>query len=722
MKMNRVFKLRGLVALIAVLASVMAAQQGALAQVFSRGDVFVAVGNGSVQWRHGDGTFVNTLTVPFSALGKSNLFTTGMAFDPSTNLYVTLFDSQAVARFNNRGVFIGLFGSGYAAEPESICFDAQTNAYVGQASFNDAPNNGAPNSTPILKFDSLGNAAGKFFADRESRGTDWVDLGADQCTLYYTSEGTHVKVFNVCTGTQLPDFNSTPLVGAAAYAHRLLANGDTLVADSSQIARLDDTGTLIQTYTVTNEGNFFALNLDPDGTNFWSADLVSGDVYKFNIDSGHILTHFNAGGTVNGLTNSVGGLVVMGEITAATTPASGQCITRNARFWFTHAFSPDPNCVTLLRALQANIGGVSLGFLRLPVSYETANNFKGANDALVEALGFYYRSTGYTGESSGTQSEKLNGSKLCRQRKLLAVELIAATANVRLLGTDPADCSYKIGKVTTNFPANLLQQAEQIELGVDPVACASMTLLLRKFNQGGVAANFLTNGPVMAECSPTNAAVLRTISRDPTTEISCPGLNTSCNTAEAIAFSNPTGNPFAPARYAESIGLQNFISNPLTNFSTGTQTNIGISFVCSTPNGGSITICDAFTNTIITTTIITNITHVLPTPTCGPFSTNSVSGGGGFSTAGAMWVITPDLGQAGRQFTVNTIGSNLQTVLSVWSGTCDGLNEIDCETLNLPYINQSQSVFTTDGINNFYILAESADGSVGQLQLHVTSP
>ncbi len=657
MRIEEIFRLGRWTLPAMALVSFLCLEQGVFGQVFSNGDVFVAVGHASVQWRRGDGTLLKTLVVPVTG---TNINTTGMAFDKTGNLYVTMFDSQAVAVFNNTGAFVGMFGSGYNSDPESISIDASGNVYVGQAD----------GSHLILKFSSTGAQLASFLVATERRGSDWVDLGSDQCTMYYTSEGTHVKEFNVCTSQQLSDLDSTALSGFAAYAHRLLPNGDTLVADSSLIVRLDDTGTIIQTYSVTNQNTFFALNLDPDGKSFWSADLGTGNVFKFDIASGSVLVQFNASTTTGG----VGGLVVKGEITAASTPRTGSCVTRNARFWFTHPFSSDTNCVTLLRALQANVGGVSLGFIRLPLNFENGDNVKDVNDALIEAFGLYWKSSARTGEASGSQNAKQPASKLCTQRKLLSIELIAATANVELLGTDPADCMYTIHGVTTNFPQNLLQQARVACRGEDPTACATMTLLLRKFNQNGVAQNFIGNN--LTQCSPTNTALLRSIARDPTTQLNCPGLNSSCDTAEAIVFKNAS-NPFAAAKFSESISLVKYQST----FSIST----------STTNG-------------------TNVVSSLPPPACA------------LGGPGAAWMITPDVGQAGRQFTVDTRNSNVQTVLSVFSGTCSNLTSVTCGTGNMLVLNQSEVVFTTDGVNTFYIIAESANGSSGRLTLNVSSP
>jgi hypothetical protein len=72
---------------------------------------------------------------------------------------------------------------------------------------------------------------------------------------------------------------------------------------------------VIQNYTAPGDSNLFALNLDPDGTSFWTGDLGNGDIAHFDIASGTELGHFN--GLAAGGGSSVAGLSVAGEVTRA---------------------------------------------------------------------------------------------------------------------------------------------------------------------------------------------------------------------------------------------------------------------------------------------------------------------------------------------------------------------------------------------------------------------
>jgi hypothetical protein len=257
---------------------------------FQTGDVFVAVASGSVQWRRPNGTLVQTLN------GGLGGFTTGMAFDSAQSLYVTNFSNSVVHRFNKNGVQIANFGSGYST-PECIVFDGNWNAYVGNI------------GGGFRKFDATGA-----FIGTVAGGTriDFADLQADQSTMLYTQEGNRIGRWDVVNNVALTDFATG--LGGNAFALRIRTGGDVLLANGSNILRLSSTGTVLQTYDVSGQDSWFALNLDPDGTSFWSADFSTANVYRIDIASGNVISTFNTG-TGN---STVFGLAVAGEITVAT--------------------------------------------------------------------------------------------------------------------------------------------------------------------------------------------------------------------------------------------------------------------------------------------------------------------------------------------------------------------------------------------------------------------
>ena len=274
------------------------------------GQLFVSLGNGLVGVFKSDGTFLG-------AINTGQVLDAGLEFDATGNLYVTTFNTPTgVVKFDTNGKLVGPFGSGYSGNPESIVFNQAGNAIVGAAQNNPnancPPPPASPPTAPIFEFSPSGTLMNTFQAITECRGTDWVELLKDQRTLLYTSEGKLVKSFNISTNAQNPDFASG-LPGANAFALRQLPDGDVLVADSTAALLLNgSTGAIKTTYTpsATPTGPpqaIFALNLDPDGTSFWTADLRTGVIYRFDIASGNQLTSFTAPSLF------VSGLAIFGE-------------------------------------------------------------------------------------------------------------------------------------------------------------------------------------------------------------------------------------------------------------------------------------------------------------------------------------------------------------------------------------------------------------------------
>lgn len=269
----------------------------AFAATFQNGDVFAAIGSGEVQWWRGS-TLVSTLNTTRGG------FTTGMAFDSAGNLYVTSFSDGSVARFNTDGTLANAtFVSGISSSPESIVFDASGNFYVGSAD----------GSRDVHKYSAAGAHLASYDVATEDRGSDWIDLSPDGNTLYYTSEGYKVKTFDLVGNAQGADFAT--LSDRAAFAMRLLPGGGALVADSINIKRLDAAGATIQTYDVASLDGWFALNLDPDGTSFWSGSSANGTFYQFDIATGSQLFSQATG------SGSHFGLSVFGEITVVNPPS-----------------------------------------------------------------------------------------------------------------------------------------------------------------------------------------------------------------------------------------------------------------------------------------------------------------------------------------------------------------------------------------------------------------
>lgn len=260
----------------------------AQAVLFQTGDVFAGGSFGGLgnvyHFRPGTG-LVDTYNTTFGAEE------TGMAFQ-GNNLLVTNFGTSNITKFDSTGVIIPpnpFVTNDAGAHNESIVFDSFGNMYIGQAD----------GTRDVIKRDAAGSFLARYDVATQSRGSDWVTLAPDNQTLFYTSEGSQVKRYDLANDVQLTDFANLP--GGTCYALRLLPDGGLLVAHTNDIKRLDATGADIQTYDEPTVSNWFALNLDPDGTSFWSADYSGGKIVQFDIATGAVLDSFTAPSNISGL-------------------------------------------------------------------------------------------------------------------------------------------------------------------------------------------------------------------------------------------------------------------------------------------------------------------------------------------------------------------------------------------------------------------------------------
>jgi hypothetical protein len=369
--------------LLAVVAAVLTFAAGpALAAPFTVGDVFTGVGAGHIKEYTPTGTLVQTL----DTLSGSNE-ETGMCFDGNTatsNLRTTNFSANDMSRIPQAGATQHPWGTGFNQDPESCVVSvdpstSQTVVYVGQAD----------GSRDVLKFDLNGVLLASYNVATGPRGSDWIDLSADKCTLLYTSEGTLIRRFNVCTNTQLSDFATVP--AGECYALRIRANGEVMVACTNNLYRLSPTGTLLQTYPkpVTESSILFAMNLDPNGTSFWTAGFFTANVYHYDITSGLVLNMFTA--VKDGPT--LAGLAIFGEPVVSLPPPGPAKLTLSPKT----ATNPvgTQHCVTATVTNSAG-GPVKDVVVRFSVTGSVTTSGSDTTDANGEAT-FCYTGPAFPG-------------------------------------------------------------------------------------------------------------------------------------------------------------------------------------------------------------------------------------------------------------------------------------------------------------------------------------
>jgi outer membrane protein assembly factor BamB len=262
---------------------------GASHTAFGPGDLFVSLSTGQVQWRHPDGSLNRVLTGVLP--GRAG----GMDFDAAGNLYVTHWCEGSplvpvctrgggVEAFSPQGAPLGPFGSGYDCNPYSLRFDPTGRLFVGQADC----------TGDILTLGADGALEAAYDVPTD-RGSSWIELGADGCTVFYTA-GTAPRVqrYDLCAGSPLPDFNAAPLPDPSAKVLRRLPDGGLLVTNVTAVVRLDAAGQLVQTYGVAGEAQAWGwVDLVGDGT-FWASNHFSSNVYRFSLATGEVLASFNA--------------------------------------------------------------------------------------------------------------------------------------------------------------------------------------------------------------------------------------------------------------------------------------------------------------------------------------------------------------------------------------------------------------------------------------------
>jgi WD40 repeat protein len=266
-------------------AAALAVTSSAFAGPFSVGDVFASTGNGKVDVFSKTGVFKTTLD---TTLGG---YTTGSTFDSFGNFYVTAFSSNVVSKFDANGVLVNSAWTTGLGANESIVFNKTGQAYIGNAG-----------AQQVLKVDANGVHLQTF---NVLTNTDWIDLAADQTTLIYSDESNTIRRWNLSGDAALPDFAT----GAfdSLYAKRIRPNGEVMAASSTgNVYRFDAAGALVQTYAA-GIGSVFALNLDPDGTSFWTGSTGGTTVEEIDIATGNILQKWETSGQLYGL-------AVLGEI------------------------------------------------------------------------------------------------------------------------------------------------------------------------------------------------------------------------------------------------------------------------------------------------------------------------------------------------------------------------------------------------------------------------
>jgi uncharacterized repeat protein (TIGR01451 family) len=306
------FSIAGVTALNGALATAVFSAQGPRIQA---GQVLVGTVDGMIFIYNPDGTLSRVLNS-----GNLGGTITEMNFDIGGNLYAA--NPLATNTGPNPGTVEFFMNTGAGPTFDFGLFDSQPSGVLLAPSGNIFVSQSAGQNT-LLEFTNVFNGSqpvNTFFPAYENAGVSFMELRDDGASVLYTSNSPSVKNFDILNNHQNPDF-ATNLPGGPAYALRELGDKSVLVANTTEIVRLNSTGSVVQTYKPGGGGLFFALNLDPDGISFWTGDALSGKVYRLKISDGSIIgTPINTGLGFNAATfnfATIFGIAVLGQ------PASG---------------------------------------------------------------------------------------------------------------------------------------------------------------------------------------------------------------------------------------------------------------------------------------------------------------------------------------------------------------------------------------------------------------
>ncbi len=348
------------------------------------GDVFVAgstptppTGTQTISHYNSSGVLVDS----FTGTDEPNpgVLGEGLCFDPSGNLYLPAQHGN-IARYDTSGNLINItWADNFGAQATSCATDDRSDVYQGMVSCNSCSGwltlygqvAGDETQSQLLASWNPANDYG---------GTDWIALGNDGCTMFYTSMSVAVKRFDVCTGTQLSDLAT----GLPQFCYQLAvrSSGEVMVACESAVLRLSPSGTILQTYQASaySEGNLESLALDPDGTSFWVGDQTTGDVVKIDIASGHQLMKFNNPDGAYGLA------VFAGETAAPPAPPI-------AATYGEPAAGPDGNgvCGDPRYANVPRVQAACAALVQDPINLATGATTASVVDAQIPGLGEPFR-------------------------------------------------------------------------------------------------------------------------------------------------------------------------------------------------------------------------------------------------------------------------------------------------------------------------------------------
>ena len=309
----------------------------ATTNTFQPCDIFTAVDSGSINWYRPNTCpgIPSSVTLQGVLTGGSS-YMTGMGFDPASCesagvtggipnpnpgvpcMYATDFGTGSILVYDNTGALLGtcfiLGGAGSGVE--SVEAIEGTGGIAPGLIAGVADGVGQMDQGPLPCESS--STLTTHTASTQNRGTDWVDMSADKCTVLYTSEGSSILSFNMCTNTQNAAFATG--LSSPGYALKILPDASVIVAGTSVVTHVSSSGTVINTCDSSSSGagGLFSLDILPGGAAFATGSFNNNQIDYLTVascDSGQATPAFSFDGTsgTGAATGSVFGVAIYGE-------------------------------------------------------------------------------------------------------------------------------------------------------------------------------------------------------------------------------------------------------------------------------------------------------------------------------------------------------------------------------------------------------------------------
>ncbi|HET9322165.1 MAG TPA: hypothetical protein VFO27_20395, partial [Bryobacteraceae bacterium] len=281
------------------------------------GDVFVATGNDSYHvWHSANPTAKNPVYTDVQTINDGTPATggtSGCAFDSAYRLFTTNFTNTDIVRFtiDNAHPIAQSIQSANFRNSESVAFDGAGNFYAGYAGTTTSLIGGG------LEIYNHAGTLQNFFTTTtnplpqpnlitvENGGVDWLDVAQDGHTIFYTSKGRKIFMFDTLNpGAGSKVYADLSLLGGNISKGKLFAirvvpsagavpgSAGVFVADQANVKLVKSTCTAtgctvqsVQMFKFTGETDLEALSLDPTSptTTFWVGDHTTGHALHFNI-------------------------------------------------------------------------------------------------------------------------------------------------------------------------------------------------------------------------------------------------------------------------------------------------------------------------------------------------------------------------------------------------------------------------------------------------------